>query len=179
MVSRCICYPFEILKWQRMAGTQEFLCSQAPGWSKLSSTQVCRHQWRWYEGEMLHSCLCLPSPSSIPESIPVGKEKLKKDFAAVQGACSSTLGALGQSCLHQPWGEQPRRSHSRPGQALPSRTDQLCVLRMQLFSFPPPSQFPIPPRIMPFPILPLLRAHPVPEWYNSSGPMVQESSKSF
>lgn len=71
---------------------------------------------------MLHSCLCPPPPpNSIPESIPVWKEKLKRDFAAVQGACSSTLGALGQSCLHQPWCEEPRRSHSRPGQALPSR----------------------------------------------------------
>lgn len=104
---------------------------------------------------MLHSCLCPPPPpNSIPESIPVWMEKLKKDFAAGQGACSSTLGALGQSCLHQPWCEQPRRSHSRPGQALPSRTDQLWVLRMQLSSFPPPSQFPIPPRIIPSPSCP-------------------------
>lgn len=38
--SQCICCPFKILKWQRMAGTWEFLCSQALGWSKLSSTQV-------------------------------------------------------------------------------------------------------------------------------------------
>lgn len=77
-----------------------------------------------------------PSPSPVPEIIPVWREKLQKDFAAVQGAHSSTLGALGQSCLHQPWGEQPRRSHSSLGQPLPSRTVQLHMLRMQLSSFP-------------------------------------------
>lgn len=130
MVSRCACSPFEILKWQRMTGTQGFLCSQAPRWRKLSCTRVSRHQCSG-EGEMLHSHLCPPFPSPIREIIPVCKEKLKKDFAAVQGACRSTLGTLGLTS----WGEQPRRSHSSLGQALPSRTDQLCVLRMLLSSF--------------------------------------------
>lgn len=44
-------------EWQEC---RDIFCSQAPRWNKLSSTQVCRHQWWQCAGGMMHSRLCLP-----------------------------------------------------------------------------------------------------------------------